>query len=367
MISILDKMLFREVLKTLALIVTVLVLLIFANTLVRILGKAAVGAISNDVMLVLVGLSMVKLIGFVIPPAFFFSILWVLGRMYRDSEMVALSAAGIGLSRLYRPFIITAIPVALLVSWLVLGVLPMAKAHAKQVQKEQGTNITLTGIKPGTFNEFDKGKIVIFAESVDKKTAALKKVFVQHRQHGVPGLVLAESARLVTNQETLARHVILENGRRYQGEPGKGEFALGNFSEYGLKIPSLDVSKAKVSVETMSTRELWSADDLVARAELQYRISIPLAVFALTLVSVPLAKSLPRQGIYGRLTIAVIIYSIFMNMQKVAEKWMAAGETPAWLGTWWLPLLLVVIALIVNYVDSIDFAVRWSRFRRRGL
>ncbi len=73
--SIIDKLLFREVIKTLLVVVTVLMLFMLANTLVRFLGQAAIGLISNEVMLVLVGLNMLKLTGFVIPPAFFFSIL----------------------------------------------------------------------------------------------------------------------------------------------------------------------------------------------------------------------------------------------------------------------------------------------------
>ncbi len=85
-------MLLREVMKTLLVIVTVLLLLMLANTLVRFLGQAAIGVISNEIMLVLVAMTMLKLAGFIIPPAFFFSILWVMGRMYRDSEMIALSA-----------------------------------------------------------------------------------------------------------------------------------------------------------------------------------------------------------------------------------------------------------------------------------
>jgi len=363
--SIIDRLLFREVMKTLLVIVTVLLLLMLANTLVRFLGQAALGVISNELMLVLVGLNMLKLTGFIIPPAFFFSILWVVGRMYRDSEMIALSAGGVGMARLYRPFLITAIPVALLVSWLVLFVFPGAKAYTEQLQFEHKSNIRLSGIKAGTFNEFDKGRIVIYAGSTSDEKAELSDVFVQHIQHGEKGVVVAESARIEANLVTGARYVVLENGHRYQGEPGETEYSLGRFSRYGLRMPDLQTNNKRRSLGSTPTRNLWRSKNLKARAELQYRLSVPLAVFALMLVSVPLAKSLPRQGVYGRLGVAVIIYAVYVNLQKVAEKWMAVGATPDWLGTWWLSLSMVIIALAIHYVDSVRFVTSWNRWRRR--
>jgi len=363
--SIIDKLLFREVIKTLLVIVTVLMLLMLANTLVRFLGQAAIGVISNEVMLVLVGLNMLKLAGFVIPPAFFFSILWVMGRMYRDSEMIALGAGGVGIRRLYRPFVITAIPVALVVSWLVLFVFPDAKAYSEQLKFEHKANIRLSGIKAGAFNEFGKGKIVIYAGSTNDERAELGDVFVQHVQHGKTGVVVADSARIEANAETGERFVVLENGRRYQGEPGKPEYSLGRFSRYGLRMPDMKTNKGQRSLGALSTEELWRSNDLKARAEFQYRLSAPLAVFALMLVSVPLARSQPRQGVYGRLGIAVVIYAVYVNLQHVAEKWMSTGATPDWLGTWWLSVVMVLVALAINYFDSMEFVTGWNKLRRR--
>ncbi len=342
-------------------IIIVLLLLILANTMVRFLGQAAIGMISNEVMLVLVGLNMIKLTGFIIPPAFFFSILWVMGKMYRDGEMIALAGGGVGLKRLYLPFFITAMPVALLVSWLVMSIFPEAKAYAEQLQFEHKANIRLSGIRAGAFNEFDGGRIVIYAGSTNEEKAELGDVFVQHIQYGEPGVVVAEFARIEANTVTGERFVVLENGRRYQGQPGKTEYSLGSFFRYGLRMPGTRSNYGQRSLGARTTEELWQSDDLRARAEFQYRLSVPMAVFALMLVSVPLSRSLPTQGVYGRLGIAVIIYAVYLNLQKVAEKWMATAATPEWLGTWWLPLSMVLIALAINISDSVAFMTRWHK------
>ena len=120
----------REIFKTLFVVVLVIwPWCCFRIPSVRYLGKAASGALSTDVLLLVVGLELVRALGLIIPPAFFFSVLWVLGRMYRDSEMVALAASGFGHARIFRAVLLAAFPLALLVAVLVMEVLPWAKGR----------------------------------------------------------------------------------------------------------------------------------------------------------------------------------------------------------------------------------------------
>ena len=365
--TIIDRSLLGDVLKTFTVIVLVLLLLIMANTFVRLLGQTAAGAISHELLLALLGLNVIKLLGFVMPPAFFFSILWVMGRLYRDSEMAALSAAGISTARLYRPFVISAIPIALVVGILVLWVLPQAKSTAELMQHDFSESFDVTGIKAGTFNEFNKGRLVVYAASSSKNKDQLQNLFVQHIQKGKPGIVVAKSARIETNRSTGHRYIVMNNGHRYrsQDRDGKVEYSISSFREYGVRMPDVATSvPGRVSTGARSSKQLWNSTRTKDHAELQYRISAPLSVFILLIISVPLARSTPRQGAYGRLTIAVIIYVIYMNLQKVAEEWMAKGDTPYWMGTWWISVLFVLIAVAIHYFDSIKFRAHHKRLFR---
>jgi lipopolysaccharide export system permease protein len=120
---------------------------------------------------------------------------------------------------------------------------------------------------------------------------------------------------------------------------------------------------SKLHISARNWRELWQSEDPAYQAELQYRLSLPLAVLAFTLVAVPLARSVPRQGIYGRLGIAVLVYLVFMNLQQLGERWMENGVTPHWLGMWWVPALLAMAAVLVLLFDSPRWRV-WLRRRR---
>jgi len=78
---------------------------------------------------------------------------------------------------------------------------------------------------------------------------------------------------------------------------------------------------------------------------LQWRLSIPLAAVLLALLAVPLSYTSPRQGRFGKIAIAILIYIPYANLLVLARKWIASGVLPSWVGLW--PVHIAVFALIV--------------------
>ena len=361
--GIIDRLLLREILKTLIVIVLILALVLLSNIMVRYLGKAAIGTVSTDILLMVVGLELVKALGLIIPPALFFSILWVLGRMYRDSEMVALAASGVGYPRLFRSVLVAAVPLALLVMLLVMELLPWARASVAELRASQADSADISGVRAGRFNEFSRGGLVVYTESLSEDGFRLDGVFVQDRQQGRLGLVTAENAYQTTDPETGERFVILTNGQRYVGSPGQLDYTIGRFEEYAIRIPTLDTISFTLPISAKPWQELLASDNRRDYAEFQFRLSVPLALLAFAVLAVPLARTPPRSGIYGRLILAVLLYFTFMNLQRVAERWLETGALPAWLGMWWLPLLMVGVAGFIVMLDSNWFWVQRRRWK----
>lgn len=360
--GIIDRLLLRDIIKTLLVVLMILVLLFFSNALVKFLGRAASGVLSADIVLIVVGLELVKALGLIIPPALFFSILWVLGRMYRDSEMVALAACGYGLRRIFVAVLIAAAPLAVLVTVLVMEVLPWSKGYVAQLRVEQSNSADITGIRPGRFNEFSRGGLVIYAERLRPDGSRLEEVFVQDRQHGRLGLIVAESAHQAVDPKTGDRFVVLSQGRRYEtGEQGL-DYKLGRFGEYAIRIPEAESVGWVPPLSAKPWEELIGSDDPGDWAEFQYRLSVPLALFAFAILAVPLARSPPRSGVYGRLIFAILLYFTFLNLQRVAERMLENQTVPAWLGMWWLPLLMILVAGLIILLDSNWF---WVHVRHR--
>ena len=362
--TILDRLLIREVFKTLLVILVVLLLLILANALVRLLGEVAAGEISLELMGIYFGTRMIKLVGFLAPPAFFFAILWVLGQMYRNSEMVALSAAGWGTLRLYRPFLLVALLLAVMVGAISLHYYPAAKARAAELAQKEQASIRIGGLRAGGFTEFDEGRFMVYAGEADADGERLGELFVRYERKGRSGVVLASSATIQSLPE--GRFLVLEDGYRYDGEPGTPGFSMGHFARYGIRMPEARVSLQRTSVDALPLPLLLAGNSLRLKTELQWRLAAPLSVFALMLVGVPLSRSLPRQGVYGRLLLAVVFYAVYMNLLRLAQAWMKHGQTPEWLGIWWVPASAALLAGLLLYLDSLAVNTRWRRLVTRA-
>ncbi len=357
--SIIDRYIFREILKIFLAVLGVLLLVLFANSFIRFLGSVAEGAISNTVVLKLVGLEMSRLSGVLIPPAYFVAVLFALGRMYRDNEMTILCASGIGPWRVFRAVAIGGVVLAVLVGWLAMSVLPRATLAIEVIKKNQQDAAALVGLGAGRFNEFEDGRLVVYLGEMSESDGVIRDIFAQTSGHGRPGVVTAASGRLLTNQEGGDSIIVLKDGYRYEGIPGVTEFDIGHFAEYRIRLRR-SKNDAYAEMRARPTLELASMNSPFAAAELQYRLSFPISILVFTVLSIPLSRSAPRRSVYGRLLMALLVYFIYMNLQKAAENWIKEQVIAPWPGMWWVHLLFLLLALVLIARDSGRMR-RWLR------
>jgi lipopolysaccharide export system permease protein len=82
------------------------------------------------------------------------------------------------------------------------------------------------------------------------------------------------------------------------------------------------------------------------------------------LIAIPLSKSLPRQGLHGRLILAFLVYFSFLNMHSIAISWMRQQITAEWIGIWWVQAVLLLIASLILLFDSSWIKRLRSRFNK---
>jgi lipopolysaccharide export system permease protein len=352
MLPIIDRYILREVTKSFLAILFVLLLILVGSGYMRLLGDAASGNIGNDIILNLVAIEALRVMAPITPPAFFLAILYTLGQMYRHSEMTALFASGVGSGRLFRAVILAALPVVLLVSWLSLDLRPWANGQRDLVLKQRDIQSEFNSAVAGRFNESKRGNLVFYVEGVSDDRKRLQQVFVQNRQHGKLGLIVSDEGYQHVDPESGEQFIVLRNGRRYEGEPGRNDFTIGEFEEYGVKIALEQQAPRGMRVRSLSTPELFASEVLAHKVELQYRFMLPLAVLVFTVISVPLSHGQPREGFYGRIVLAILFYLLFVNLIALSEAWMASGATPLWMGRWWVHLLMLALAGAFAYYRS---------------
>jgi lipopolysaccharide export system permease protein len=362
-ISIIDRYITREIFYIFAAIVLILVLVLVAGSLVKLLQLAAEGTISHEVVFNLLGLEILRLAGRLVPPAFFFATLFVLGRMYRDNEMTVLATSGIGVLRLFRLVMVLALPVALVTAWLTVTLYPSISYLTNRIKLEQQDAVLVAAMDAGRFIESNRGDIVLYAGAKGDDKASLKNLFVQHREDGKVAIVTAVSGHHAPDEATGLRTVTLEDGMRYEGEFGDLAFNVLEFGEYRMWVNPVNTEALKQRYNVWSAGALIRDGSLDASAELQKRLSFPLSLIAFALLAVPLSRSMPRQGIHGRVVLSILIYLIFAGLTQVAGTWMQKGVTPEWMGTWWVVACMVAVGLFL-LGRELTVNYRWVTRRR---
>ncbi len=333
---IVTRHLLKEVLLTWGAVLLVLFAILLTNRLARYLAEAVDGALPAEAIFQLLALKAVAYLVVILPPSLFIALLLTLGRWYRDREMTALVAAGLPPLALYRPLLVLALVVGLGVAWIALEAAPRAAAAGHLLRQEARLRAEIGSVGGGQFKESRRGDWVFFAAHVEREPPRIDDVFIQRRRAGRVELHRAARATVREDPARGARYAILEDGYLYEGTPGAADFRIVRFERQSLRLPESRGEVSAPKAETLATAALWNTSSKAHRAELEWRLAAPLSVPLLTLLALPLSRNDPRQGRYGRLVLAGLIYIAYFNLQTAAQAWFKSGMTPAGLGTWWV-------------------------------
>lgn len=348
MLRILDRYIFREIASTWLGVTMVLLLILLTNQFARVLGDVAKGKLPKDAAFDVIGLSAAQYLTILIPIGLFLAVMLALGRLYRDSEMPAMMACRLGPGGVYRPLTWLIVPLALAVAWLSIDLGPRALHSIERVGAEARREANLASIEPGRFVQIGPASAVVYGERV-RDDGMMENVFLQRSlDDGKIEVVVARLGEQVESDDPDIRFLVLHEGRRYEGVPGTTEFRVVEFLEHGIpyRLPSLDPPDPRPRAMTFTA--LMQSAEPQHIAELQWRIGVPLATIILAILAVPLARTQPRAGRYGRLAIGLLVFIIYLNMLSAAKAWIEQGTLSPALGLWWVHggVLLLAIALL---------------------
>ncbi|BCG63259.1 MAG: lipopolysaccharide export system permease protein [Methyloprofundus sp.] len=359
LLTVMERMMVSELLKTIFSVLMVLVVIIVSRNFIKILKMAVEGLISNEAILSILGLKMLLASINFLAPAVFVGVLMVIGRMYRDQEMSALSSAGVGVWHIYRAVFKVIVPIGLLAALMSLSVGPWATNKIETIVFEQKKSAGIRAISEGKFSEYSHGKWIFYAEhiSVDNK---MQNVFVRNMEGLESSIITAKSAELRNVQGNL--YIVFLDGERVFGELGKVDHSIESFAEYAMHLEESSEEMASKIEGLPSSAILWHPQSLAEVREIYHRLSVPLSVLVLAFMAVPLAQVSPRGGVYGNMVTAFLIYFSFSNFEKVSGSWLVRGEIPMWLGFWGTYLLaFVVIAFLLIRFYGIAWVMMFIR------
>lgn len=346
---ILFRYLAKEVGTTLIALTSILVLIFMSNQVVIYLNRAANGHIPGMLVFQLLMLELPNLLSLLLPLGFYFAILVAYGRLYADSEIVVLQACGYSPGKLLLHTFGLAAVVALVVT-IMMSLNPSIAHQRSKLLKSTGVQTIIQTIIPRRFRAVMSDQYVFYVDTMNAKHTKAQGVFVAKQvQHGDNygwDILTAQSATARKDPQTGEEYLLLMEGDNYQGQPGAADYKIASFRQYEARLPH-QTMLASTDIRTLPFQQLlpWSNPDLQKVAELQWRISIPLMVFTLTMLGVPLSRVNPRSGKYAKILPGVVLAFVYANFMFIARNWIVAGKIPSWLGMWWLHGIVILVGL----------------------
>ena len=363
---IFQRALIRELVNTFSAIFIALLTIILTIGLVRVLGQAAAGQVDNGAVLALITFAALNNLPVLLQLTVFVTILLTMTRSYRDSEMVVWQSSGLGLTRWLKPVLTFVLWVGIAVAITSLFVAPWANRQASEFKARFEQRTEVSRVAPGQFRESADGSKVFFVEGFDPDTASVQNVFVDTIRDNHVSVIMSKTG-VVEHQPNGDEFMVMNNGRRYEGVPGKPDYKVMEFEKYGVRIEnrSPDFSNDD-SARIRSTYDLLTDPTPRAKGELVWRIGLVLSVFSLGVLAIPLSFVNARAGRSANLIIALLVYFVYNNLMNIVQSSTARGRIPFAVSWWVAHVVVALLALaMLAWRNRVPQSLR-SRFRARS-
>ena len=336
----------RELIAVVTVLLVVLIAMALGGRFVSYLQEAALGKYSSGAVLWLLWLRLPEFLELLLPFALYLGVLLTFGRLFADQEMVVLMSGGVHGGTLVRWLTPLLLVLTLLVAWLALWQTPENAARSFTFVSAERERQDFGSIKPGTFQKYASGgSRVTYAESVSADRKTLYGVFMGERIADLETVVVrAESATQYVDDTSRDRYLLLENGTRYEGSIGSGDYRRVVFRKLGQRIERQPQRARRDRASAMTYAELRDERHPAALAEWQRRLSLPVFTFVAGLLAIGLSRVKPRQGRFARLLPGLGVFVSYYLALSLGQNFIREGALPAWLGNWPIHALYLAFA-----------------------
>lgn len=332
---IIDRHISWEILRPFTVGLGLLILIFIGFSAARQLSMAAEGQLDMLTAFKLIGLNTIITLEILLPSALFFSVLAAIGKLYRDSEMNALYAAGISQARILESVLKLSLVFALITGLISIQGRPWAFRTSYALEAQAAAEFDLKKMATGEFVNMDGSDYTFIAKGIDLEQGLHKGVFL-HKNHpklGRTEIIVAESASLPTLNPTHASQAEFYNGYNYiLDNRGRQDVTL-KFREMIVRTAN-EAAQERYRRKAETTTNLSLSTEPKDIAEYQWRITTPLATILLALIAVPLARSAPRESRFRNVFIALGVYIALFSMTSVLRTWIEQEKLGAMPGLW---------------------------------
>lgn len=352
-IPIFYRYVIRETVALFLAINLILMAIILSFRLSALLSNAVSGDMHLSAVWKLIGLQSINILTILMPVALILAGIMTLTRLYRDQEISALFAAGIGRSHLHHMILSLAIPVAIVLLILTLYIQPTIYARSSELRDQARQQAGFALLTANSFRRLDDGT-VIHTGSASGKTYMnffVAQDLPANEQTPASRTVVFAQTGLVQQQKN-NQILILNQGHRLSWDDSHQpqNATYSQFEQAEIYLPSAENSPSTRS-RAIPTSALTNSSEHLA--ELQKRINPAIAMLIFCLCLPLLAHSKPRKIGRSKLLPAFLIFALYSNTLDLATKAIAKDKLSVWPGS----LTIHLIALILIFLW-------WTKMRK---
>jgi len=380
---ILDRYIVREVFRHALLGLAVFTFVFFVPQLVRLMELFVRHAGSGSQILKLFLCILPGVLVFTLPIATLIGVLLGLGRMSADSEIIALTALGIGRRRILLPVGVLALSSTLLTLAMTVWLSPLALRILRSIEADLITSQISFQVQPRVFDERFP-KMVLYINDVLAGGTQWHGVFLaEGGGEGGSRLTLAESASVFAEPREGKLELHLKGGTTHEfARDDADHYSVTAFgqSDWPIEVNGLSVAEPRqLSNPERSVRQLLSDNGpgwREARVEFHRRFAFPVACLVFALVAVPLGAQPRRGGRAAGSLIAVVVIASYYLMLVMGAGLARQGKVLPSEGIWIADSVLATLGFALlprmeqfrgesRWLRPFGYIKKWIRLQRR--
>ena len=360
---IIKRYIHLEIIKKQLWIAGLLFLIYASDKFVDYLSDAAAGKISGRLVFHLLYLKVISVLPKLLPVTLFLGVMLTYSRLINDNELAVMSSSGVSQNTHLKIVAQISLYFCLLVGTIALYVAPWAEGKVASLKDHAQRESDITGVTAGQFREFNKNQGVVYIESISKEGDEMENVFLQLWRNDKLAVMASDKARFEHDEISGQRYLVFEKGRRYVSTPDLLDFRITEYETYGVFVDTgTNLQPINTKLEAIPSALLITSNQTRHKAELQWRISSVLSCMLLALLAVLLSQISLTQKKRAMIMIGMLIYLLYSNLLGISKTLLQRDDIPAFIGLWWVHLLLILLMLSIYYFPQIRY---WFRAKNK--
>lgn len=311
---------------------------------------------------------------FSIPISLLIAILIGLGRLSGDNEITILKMSGVSLYQIAFPVAVAALTAALMTGATTFFLVPYGNIATKNLLFEMAKQKASIGIREKVFIDDFRG-ILLYAEKIPIHGDFMEGVLISdNRIIREPNTIIARRAYLISDKDTQAITLRLEDGSTHTVDAGLKSYRKLDFRFYDIRLDlaeslSKDAKAAEKSHMDMTVSELAAklkrpdVNDQTSREillALNKKMTVPLSCLIFGLLGLPFGIRAHRAVRSRGLAIGVFLVLIYYLLSLSGEALAETGRFSPAVGAWAPNVIFAVAAAVLFYYAARE-RTPWKR------